>query len=123
MTEKHGTIGGAHHEPDRTNVPGIAIAAAILAVGVAITVGIIHRFERTLVPPPDPAIATPVPRTPADETVRFAHWEDPIPDLAAVRQREADRLNTYRWLDRETGIVRIPIERAMELTVQRIAEE
>ena len=28
-------------------------------------------------------------------------------------------LDTYAWVDREGGVVRIPIERAMELTVSR----
>jgi hypothetical protein len=40
-------------------------------------------------------------------------------DLAAYRAREQQRLHSYRWVDRSTGVVSIPIERAMELVVQR----
>jgi len=43
----------------------------------------------------------------------------PEQDLRALRQREEERLNTYGWINREAGVVRIPIERAMELLVRR----
>jgi hypothetical protein len=43
----------------------------------------------------------------------------PFKDLYLLRQDEATRLETYGWVDKEGGIVRMPIERAMELTVER----
>ena len=39
----------------------------------------------------------------------------------AVADQEAD-LHRYRWLDRDEGLVGIPIERAMELVVREAAE-
>jgi hypothetical protein len=36
-----------------------------------------------------------------------------------LRATEDAVLNTYGWVDRESGIVHIPIERAMELLLQR----
>ena len=39
-------------------------------------------------------------------------------DLAAVRKEEDQVLRTYDWLDRERGVVRIPIERALELVAK-----
>lgn len=39
-----------------------------------------------------------------------------------VAEQEA-RLNSYRWIDREKGIVAIPIERAAELVVQDLSSE
>lgn len=39
----------------------------------------------------------------------------PTAALAELRAREAEALTTYGWMDREAGIVRIPIERAMEM--------
>lgn len=36
-------------------------------------------------------------------------------DLKALRAREDAELNSYRYIDREKGLVRIPIRRAMEL--------
>jgi hypothetical protein len=43
----------------------------------------------------------------------------PQVDLAALRAREDADLNGYGWVDRKAGVVRIPIERAMDLLVQR----
>jgi len=39
--------------------------------------------------------------------------------LDKIRQHEAQTLNTYDWIDQKAGTVRIPIERAMDLIVQR----
>ena len=44
---------------------------------------------------------------------------DPARDLDQFRVREEAALNSYGWIDRTSGIVRIPIKRAMELLVQR----
>lgn len=38
-------------------------------------------------------------------------------DLRALRAREDGELNSYRYVDRAKGVVRIPIRRAMELLV------
>jgi hypothetical protein len=38
--------------------------------------------------------------------------------LADVRQREREKLTTYGWVDKSAQVVRIPIERAIELTAQ-----
>ncbi len=36
-----------------------------------------------------------------------------------MRAAEEKILHSYGWIDQQKGIVRIPIERAMELTAQR----
>ena len=43
----------------------------------------------------------------------------PLDDLHALRAREDARLHTYAWVDRGQGIVRMPIERAMQLLAER----
>ena len=43
----------------------------------------------------------------------------PADDLRAMRQREAEVLESYGWVDRGKGVVRIPIERAMKLIAER----
>ena len=43
----------------------------------------------------------------------------PREDLRILREQEDAVLNSYGWVDRSTGVVRIPIEEAMKLTVQR----
>ncbi|MFI5380252.1 MAG: hypothetical protein ACHRHE_13215 [Tepidisphaerales bacterium] len=39
--------------------------------------------------------------------------------LAKLRAHEAKQANHYAWIDQQAGVVQLPIERAMELTVQR----
>jgi len=43
----------------------------------------------------------------------------PSEDWAEMRRREQAVLDSYGWVDRSRSIVRIPIERAMELIAQR----
>ena len=39
--------------------------------------------------------------------------------LAELRANETKHAHSYAWVDQEAGVVQLPIERAMELTVQR----
>ncbi len=41
-------------------------------------------------------------------------------NLRELRAKEAEA-NHYGWVDQKAGVVRLPIERAMELTVQKYA--
>jgi hypothetical protein len=40
-------------------------------------------------------------------------------ELNGERLREEDTLSTYGWVDQNAGVVRIPIDRAMDLLAQR----
>jgi hypothetical protein len=39
-------------------------------------------------------------------------------DLASVRKQEEQVLDGYGWVDKGSGLIRIPVSRAMELVVQ-----
>ncbi len=43
----------------------------------------------------------------------------PFQDIFQLRHDESAKLDTYGWVDKDGGIARIPISRAMELTLQR----
>ena len=43
--------------------------------------------------------------------------------LTEVRQRQRALTTSYGWVDREAGIVRIPVQRAMELTLRELSAE
>ncbi|MFN7976171.1 MAG: hypothetical protein U0166_28205 [Acidobacteriota bacterium] len=43
----------------------------------------------------------------------------PRDDLARLRREEDGQLSGYAWVDRGNGVARIPIERAMEIVVER----
>ncbi len=53
-------------------------------------------------PPPEPRLQVNAPK-----------------DLKAMRAAEDAALNTYGWVDRKAGVVRIPIDRAMDLLAER----
>ena len=43
----------------------------------------------------------------------------PREDLRDLRTQEDETLSSYGWVDRNAGVVRIPIEAAMKLTLER----
>jgi hypothetical protein len=43
--------------------------------------------------------------------------------LKTSREEAAKALTTYSWIDKSKGVARIPIERAMELTVAELAQQ
>jgi hypothetical protein len=43
----------------------------------------------------------------------------PADELMQLRAREESQLHSYDWIDRKQGLVRIPIERAIELLDER----
>lgn len=61
------------------------------------------------VSPKYPETAFPDPRLETDERTQ----------LNGIRLAEEQKLNSYDWVDKEAGTVRIPIERAMDLLAQR----
>jgi hypothetical protein len=66
---------------------------------------------------------TPLPQnTAADQLPANLKWEATPQGrsdyLADLRARQLKQATTYAWVDQKAGIVQLPIERAMELTVQ-----
>jgi hypothetical protein len=45
--------------------------------------------------------------------------QSPPIDLREMRSAEDQLLNRYSWVDRDKGVVRLPIDRAMDLLVER----
>jgi len=43
----------------------------------------------------------------------------PEADLATMRMRDEEELNRYGWIDKQAGLVQIPLERAIQLIAQR----
>jgi hypothetical protein len=88
-----------------------AIAAALVvlvAVGIGAGIGTVrHEAEGT----PLPAPATSFSRGAVYRPDVERSWEQCARDSAA-------RLAGYAWLDRRTGRVRIPLERAMDLVAE-----
>jgi hypothetical protein len=57
------------------------------------------------------------------EDYYFKAVEEPrSKELLELRKRETEELNSYKLLDKEKGIYQIPIERAMELTIEEASK-
>jgi hypothetical protein len=63
--------------------------------------------------------AAPGPLSPPPRVEAPALEVNPGAALEALRRAEAERLRSYGWADRGRGTARIPIERAMELLLER----
>jgi hypothetical protein len=44
---------------------------------------------------------------------------NPAVDMQSYSQSQQSLLNSYGWIDRQNGIVRLPVDRAMELLLER----
>ncbi|MDA7915821.1 hypothetical protein N9B94_01145 [Verrucomicrobia bacterium] len=52
------------------------------------------------------------------QEIGIARSEERAKNLVEVRQAEADVMDSYGWVDQNKGLVRLPIDKAMELTIQ-----
>ena len=66
------------------------------------------------------AVIGPSPRTSDYEETRA---KKRMERLKALREETQKALTTYAWLDKSKGVARIPIDRAMELTVPDLAQK
>ncbi len=97
----------------KVTIYGTAMLLAICLTGVGVTVLVFKKltvedkstslppFLDTQQPPPEPRLQT-----------------NPPLDLSRYRAIEEAQLHSYGWIDRGNGVVRIPIERALEIVVQ-----
>ena len=92
-------------------VVGLVVVSAVLMHGL---LGSLWRSEAAASAPASP-LAGYGPQTPPAPR----RQPDPAGDIAALRNQQAAQLNGYGWVDRDKGVVRVPIARAMDLLVQR----
>lgn len=118
--EAHGHAGA--HETTDVNLKPVVIAGIGLLVILAITAVLMFGLfdvmkyqEARMSPPANPLAAVDGQRVPPAPRLQ-AH---PLKDLDELRKAEHELLTTYAWKDKNAGIVRIPIARAMELLAQR----
>ena len=66
------------------------------------------------------AIIGPTPRGNDYEEARAKKREE---NLKTLREETDKALTTYGWIDKDKGVARVPIERAMEVTVAELAKK
>ncbi len=107
-------------EPRDASPRVIALAGIVFVVALVLIVVVTSLIyfdvtdtrPRLQVPPPGQAISAspPTPLPPPPQLIT-----DPGAELRAMRTYEDAALHSYAWVDRAHGIVRIPIDRAMDL--------
>lgn len=100
----------------------LAGATAVLVVGLALSLAATWKLwrylefrQQRLAAQRYPLMAEAAPKEPPPPKLQAR----PIEDLHRLREREDAELHSYAWVDRSKGLVRIPIDRAMRLVVER----
>jgi hypothetical protein len=107
------------HETSDANIRNLIIFAVglccLVIASLLISGGVFHYFvgHQGLGPPASPF-----------ENVRMLPPEPRLQvsapkDLKQYKAAQGEILNSYGWVDQNAGIVRIPIDRAMDILVQR----
>jgi len=89
-------------------------ATVIAVIGVFAIFLLILRMARTPVTSVDAA-----PNVPEEEQWKLTP-EGRKARLTEVRAREQSAGTAYGWVDKDAGVVLLPIDRAMELTIEEI---
>lgn len=92
---------------------GTLVIVLIFVAMYALTAAF-DAYVRRTTPPANP-LAAAAPKEPPAPRLQPA----PAKDLAELRAWEDSLLHGYAWVDKNSGIVRIPIDRAIELVAQR----
>ena len=116
--------GGVAAEPDRVSsrvVVGFGIVLAVLSFVAMVLMAVLFRgLDKSAEKKDDVSIAAAglelkqegVPPLPRLQVYPVKHWKD-------FRAAEIGRLSSYGWMDRASGAVHVPIERAMDLIAVR----
>jgi hypothetical protein len=107
------------HETSDANIRSLIISGVLLCclviAGLLVSGGVFHYFvgHQGLGPPASPF-----------EDVRMLPPEPRLQvfapkDLKQYKAEQGEILNSYGWVDQKAGVVRIPIDRAMDILVQK----
>jgi hypothetical protein len=111
-----------HHETsdvDIRAVLGFGLGLLLAGIVIHILIWLLFTFfserQASHVAPEFPLAAGQENRLPPEPRLQTT----PRQDLRDFRAQEDAILESYGWVDKNAGIVRIPIERAMQLTVEQ----
>ena len=110
-----------HHEKSDVDVGAIFMVGAALAgvtILLSLVVGLVVVFLSRQAANPVreyPLAVTHEQRLPPEPRLQT----NPREDLQELRDEEQKVLDSYGWVDKDAGVVRLPIGEAMRLTVER----
>src|SRR5262245_48444805 len=106
-------IQGSHERTDMNPKYVLYFAVGLVVAGLAIYAGTLwmfRQFEREQAgPQTQPAVVNTQRQVPEPRL-----QINPQADLEELRRKENEILSTYQWVDRDNGVARIPIDRAMQ---------
>jgi hypothetical protein len=112
----------SHHEESDVNIgpilgfgAGLIVVGAIVSMMMWLLLGYFEAREARQGPRMYPLAAGQESRLPPEPRLQT----NPREDLGELRAREDERLQTYGWVDKNAGVVRIPIDAAMKLILER----
>jgi hypothetical protein len=114
-------VGAGHELSDAQAWPILRFLAflVVASIATAAAVAVFYNYlegrearEKTARYPLAVGQARPLPPPPRLQTYPFT-------DLKDLRREEEQILDHYQWVDKNAGVVRIPVERAIELTAER----
>ena len=114
---------GAQHE--HTDIdPSLGYKFAVwlvvaMLLSAAIVYGTFYFFERQLKTADVTAQKYPLAAGQVKQPPSPNLQNQPFKDIYSLRKTEAEKQTSYGWVDKEGGIARIPIDRAMEVMLQR----
>ena len=111
---KHPHIG---HETTDVNVWAVGKFAIGLVVVCVVSIGLLFGLLKFFQSREETSVANTVEPTKLFPQPQLQ--KTPIPDLKAIRAEEDKLLNGYAWVDQSKGVVRIPVDRAIEVLAQR----
>ena len=117
MASEHHPAG--RHEMTDASISGLVkfgIGMAVLIVAVMVAMAWMFKYfsaTQQLGPPASPFAES---QTPPPNPRLQVH---PTRELKELLNGEDDQLNSYGWVDQKDGIVRIPIDRAMDLLLKK----
>ncbi len=94
----------SHHETDEDAATAVAIVTVVICAFVAVIVITIVSFAQWWT---------------ERQLAKKSNY--PVPEVVAQRRYERELLEGYTWVDKQKGIVRVPVTKAMELVLEEQA--
>lgn len=101
--------------PIALSVVGLAVVGVAALVAMLLLFTVLARWQAAQSNPPSPLAATYGLKEPPAPRLQT----DPRQDLVDLRARDGAAIHSYAWVDKQAGIVRIPVERAIALLAER----
>jgi len=103
---------------------GLAVLGVVIHLIISSMYGYLDRYDKAHQPPVNPLVVT------SPNTRQFTRTdvlafpqprleENELHQLNQVVEEQDETLASYGWVDEKTGVVRIPIDRAMAIIAQR----